>query len=329
MYFGHNSVKLIEEAYKIKMRDMELQHKTSIIASCLFALLVIAHTSFAITLPIYRHLKNSCINPDCSAIRIVVSNPPINLWDANVVVEFNSFLTSLNSQNSTKIVVISSDVPGFYISNLDANIFAASTPSTLNVTDVLTKYFANLALLTSTPVIFIGEVNGRAWGAGDEHLLHMDMRFAGPDAQLSAPEVELGVIHVGGLQLLTKLIGPGRTLEYLLSGAQVDSIEAARVGWVNSAYATEDALRQHVDSLARRIALFPIEAIRATKAGVAEQGPSQTSLQDDMDRYNKLAAMTSVQGNIQKFLILSQNQSREWELNIGDNLLQMYNSGSD
>lgn len=271
----------------------------------------------------YRYLRKACINSDCSAVRVAISNPPINLWNANTVVELNTLLKSLNDQNSTKVVVISSDIPEFYITNLDANIFTPKFEG-LDVTDILTMYFDNLALLSSIPTIFIAEINGRAWGAGNEHLLHMDMRFAGPEAQFSAPEVELGVIHVGGLQLLTKLIGPGRAAEYLLSGKQVDSKEAARVGWVNSAFSTAAALREHVDSLAKRIALFPIEAIRATKEGIAEQAPSRQSIQNDMNRYNKLAALSTVEGNIAKFLALSKNQSREWELNIGNNLVQLY-----
>ncbi|KAL7898761.1 ClpP/crotonase-like domain-containing protein [Trichoderma sp. SZMC 28014] len=93
----------------------------------------------------------------------------------------------------------------------------------------------------------------------------MDMRFAGPDAQFGAPEASLGLIHVGGLQHLVRLIGPGRAAEYMLAAAQVSASEEARVGWVNSVYPTAEALHAHVDNLAVRIALFPIEAIQATR----------------------------------------------------------------
>lgn len=41
-------------------------------------------------------------------------------------------------------------------------------------------------------VIFIGGVNGRALDAGDEHLMHIDMMFAGPNAVLGAPEAAVG-----------------------------------------------------------------------------------------------------------------------------------------
>ncbi|KAI5460753.1 ClpP/crotonase-like domain-containing protein [Mariannaea sp. PMI_226] len=273
--------------------------------SWLFTLFPAAQTCLASSWPSYRYLQRSCISDDCSALRITVSNPPINLWDANVVVEFNSFLTELNSSkhNSTKVVVVSSDVSGFWISHLDANIFTGSLDPSLNVTDI---------------------INGRTWGAGNEQAMHMDMRFAGPDAQFSTPEVGLGVIHVGGMQQLRNLIGGARAAEHLLSGEQVDATEAARIGWVNSAYSSKDALRKHVDSFAKRVALFPIEAILATKAGIAEQGPTQQQIQDDMDRYNELATTKVAQESVGKFLAVSRNQSRQWELNMGTNMVQLY-----
>ncbi|KAL6906650.1 hypothetical protein GGI43DRAFT_395375, partial [Trichoderma evansii] len=71
----------------------------------------------------------------------------------------------------------------------------------------------------------------------------MDMRLAGPEAQFGAPEAAVGVIHVGGLQQLERLIGPGRASVYLLAAAQVSASEAARVGWVNSVHPTAEALQ--------------------------------------------------------------------------------------
>lgn len=99
------------------------------------------------------------------------------------------------------------------------------------MTEVLNKYYENLSLLASIPVVFIAEINGRAWGAGDEHLMHMDMRFAGPDAVFSAPEASLGLIHVRALQWLVDSVGPGRAMESMLSSAQVNATESERIGW--------------------------------------------------------------------------------------------------
>lgn len=265
-------------------------------------------------------LKHSCINTDCSAARITLDNPLVNLWDNNVISDLNVFLRKLESDNLTKIVVVSSDVPDFFASAIDLNLFGPTTPGGVNNTAVLAQYYDNLDRLQVSPVIWIGEVNGRAWGAADEHLMHMDMRFAGPGAVFGAPEAAVGLIHQGGLQQLVQLIGPALTSEYMLSAAEVSAVEASRAGWVNSAYADAEALRAHVDALATRIALFDIRTLRTTKASIAEQAPTARMLERDRQRFDRLASLPFVARNIEKILTLSGNQSKHWELNNNDNI---------
>ncbi|KAK0761747.1 hypothetical protein N5P37_004546 [Trichoderma harzianum] len=243
-------------------------------------------------------LKQSCINEVCSAKRVTISNPPINLWDANVITAFNEFMVSLQDQNETKVVVFDSDNSDFWASNLDIN------------------------LLTQLGIPGRNEINGRAWGAGDEHLLRMDMRFAGPEAQFGAPEAAIGVIHVGGFQQLVKLIGPGRAAEYMLAAAQVSASEAARVGWVNSVHPTANALRKHVNDIAARIALFPIETLRATKASIAEQAPPRAAFENDLARFNQLAALPQVAANVGAVLQVSKNESKAFEENLNNNIVK-------
>ncbi|KAL6690770.1 ClpP/crotonase-like domain-containing protein [Trichoderma pleuroticola] len=244
--------------------------------------------------------KQSCINEVCGAKRVTISNPPINLWDSNVITAFNEFMAS----------------------TLDFDLFTQLGIPGPNGTTLIDTYFANLDFLLSTPVIFIGEINGRAWGAGDEHLLRMDMRFAGPEAQFGAPEAAVGVIHVGGLQQLIKLIGSARAAEYLLAAAQVSASEAARVGWVNSVHPTPNALRKHVNGIAARIALFPIETIRATKASIAEQAPPRAAFENDLARFNQLAALPQVAANLGTVLQVSKNESKSFEDNLNNNIVK-------
>ena len=273
----------------------------------------------------YQLLKTSCINRDCSATRITVSNPPINLWNAQLIQEFNAYLLSINntSPSTPKIVVVSSDVPDFYIAAIDLHLLSAAhpVPASINVTDILNKYYENLSLLASIPVIFVAEINGRAFGAGDEHLMHMDMRFAGPDAIFSAPEAAIGLIHVGALQWLVESVGPSRTMEFLLSSAQVNATEAARIGWVNSAYTTPEGLTQHVDKLVTRVAKFEADAIRATKKSIAQQKPTQEMFEKDQATFVALASEPAVQATVDKLLALSNDQAKAWELNNSDNIV--------
>lgn len=54
----------------------------------------------------------------------------------------------------------------------------------MNATHAVAKYYENLDLLVNASVVTIGEVNGRAWGAGDEHLQRMDMRASKDDMKM-------------------------------------------------------------------------------------------------------------------------------------------------
>jgi enoyl-CoA hydratase/carnithine racemase len=108
----------------------------------------------------------------------------------------------------------------------------------------------------------------------------------------------------------------------MLSAAQVSADEAARVGWVNTAFRSAGALRAHVDQLASRIALFDKGVLKATKASIAEQAPSVEMLADDRSRFDSLAALASTAHNIRDILSKSDNQSKWWEINNNDNAVK-------
>lgn len=94
--------------------------------------------------------------------------------------------------------------------------------------------------ITNLQQATIGAVNGIARGGGNEFLIALDMRFATKDlAKFAQIEVGVGVVPgYGGTQYLSKLIGRGLALEYLLSSNDVKAEEAERIGWINKAFDT-------------------------------------------------------------------------------------------
>lgn len=85
---------------------------------------------------------------------------------------------------------------------------------------------------SSKPVI--AAVNGFALGGGCELAMACHFRLASDNAKFGQPEVNLGLIPgYGGTQRLTQLIGKGRALELLLTGAMIDADTALRYGLVN------------------------------------------------------------------------------------------------
>lgn len=258
-----------------------------------------------------------------SVVRATINNPPLNLNNEKFITDFHSFLSSLSSSDAPKVVIIDSANSDWFVAHMDINILIADPPYP-NAANISALYGDSLQLLQSLPVIFIGQVSGRAYGAGDEILLHCDMRFAGPGALLGGPEIALGVTHTNAIQYLTKLIGKGRATQYLVGAEQADAQTAASLGWVNAAYDSVGELTSAVDSLAARIASFSAGGINATKVGVAANNPSAEAAAADGAMTGALIGTPEVQTILQKFKTLSKNQmDMDFEKNLFQNVGQL------
>jgi enoyl-CoA hydratase len=80
----------------------------------------------------------------------------------------------------------------------------------------------------------VAAVNGFALGGGCELAMACHLRIASESARFGQPEVKLGLgPGYGGTVRLPRLVGRGRALELLLTGAMIDAQEAWRIGLVN------------------------------------------------------------------------------------------------
>jgi enoyl-CoA hydratase/carnithine racemase len=83
------------------------------------------------------------------------------------------------------------------------------------------------------PQPIIAAIRGFALGGGLELALACDIRIAAEDAQLGLTEVNLAIIPGGGgTQRLPRVVGRGKALEMILTGARVPASEALRIGLV-------------------------------------------------------------------------------------------------
>jgi enoyl-CoA hydratase/carnithine racemase len=92
----------------------------------------------------------------------------------------------------------------------------------------LTTAFTAVARI---PKPVVAAVTGYALGGGCELSLCADIRIAADNAVFGQPEVLLGIIPgAGGTQRLSRLVGPSRAKDIILSGRFVKADEALAIG---------------------------------------------------------------------------------------------------
>ncbi len=108
-------------------------------------------------------------------------------------------------------------------------------------------------------------INGYALGGGLELALACDIRIAADTARFGLPEVRVGSIPgAGGTQRLPRLIGMGDALLLMLTGDNIDSAEALRLGIVSRVVPAADLL-EAAHAIAVRIAANAPLSVRAVK----------------------------------------------------------------
>jgi enoyl-CoA hydratase/carnithine racemase len=118
--------------------------------------------------------------------------------------------------------------------------------------------------LVALPVPVIAAVNGLAFGGGAELAARCDLRVADPAAIFCFSEVRLGLMpDLGGGVALTRLIGPGRAADLILTARRVDAREALALGLVNRISAPGGALDAALE-LGRAIAANGPRAVRSS-----------------------------------------------------------------
>jgi len=120
-------------------------------------------------------------------------------------------------------------------------------------------------LLHAMPAVTVAAVNGPCAGAGLSFACACDLRYAARSAVFVSAFLRVGSSgDHGSAWVLTRAVGAAKARELLLLGDRVDANEALRIGLV-SAVLDDDALREHVDDVAARLAEMPPTAARLMK----------------------------------------------------------------
>jgi len=124
----------------------------------------------------------------------------------------------------------------------------------------------------------IASVHGWCIGGGVDMISAVDIRYASADAKFSVREVKLAMVaDVGSLARLPLILSEGHLRELALTGKDIDSARAEKIGLVNDVFADADAALAGAHATAAEIAANPPLTVRGVKDVLDQQRISAVS----------------------------------------------------
>jgi len=222
------------------------------------------------------------------SVAIITINRPEkrNALNIQTRAEGAAVLDELRADESVRVVVFTGAGDKAFVAGADIAEFADRTAITQREV-MLERGLFNAIDTFPKPVIAM--VNGYCLGGGCELALACDVRIASDKASFGQPEINLGIIPGGGgTQRLTRLVGEGKAMELILTGAIIDAQTAFNLGLVNHVVPAEQ-LETKTMEIANRIAEKSPIALRLAKEAI--KLASRSNLDEGLRREVDLFAL--------------------------------------
>ena len=205
---------------------------------------------------------NNLIVERRETVAIVTVNRPkvLNALNRQTLDELYAIVIELTEDSAVRSVILTGSGNRAFVAGADIGEIAKQSPTEGQELASRGQHVFDLIENMGKPVI--AAVNGYALGGGCELAMACTIRLASVTAQFGQPEIDLGLIPgYGGTQRLPRLVGKGRALELLLTGARIDAEEAFKIGLVNRVVPSEGLMSEAYD-LALKLARKPRTAMR-------------------------------------------------------------------
>jgi len=198
-------------------------------------------------------------------VGIVTLNRPkeLNALRNDLIRELADALEEFDHDDGIGCIVITGAGEKAFAAGADIKEMSDKSPI-----DMLLGGFSAWVRIKRIHTPMIAAVGGYALGGGCELALHCDMIVASENARFGQPEIMLGVIPgAGGTQRLARTLGKYRTMEIVLTGAQVTAQELHALGLVNRVVPKGEHLTEAL-KLAKTVAAQAPVAVRLAKDAV-------------------------------------------------------------
>ena len=129
-------------------------------------------------------------------------------------------------------------------------------------------FHSTMQKLTKLPIPVIAAIAGYALGGGCEFALTCDIRIGTIDSQYGLPEIQVGVIPIGGGTVrLPHLVGPGWAKYLIFTGERIDAQKALQIGLITHLVPNEDLMAE-AGKVAEKLAKLPPIQLKLCKISI-------------------------------------------------------------
>jgi enoyl-CoA hydratase len=177
--------------------------------------------------------ENLLVERDGAVLIVTINRPDkLNALNTRTVTELGQAMDAAQADPEVKAIILTGAGEKSFVAGADINELAVQSP--VNGREHARSGQAVFDKIERLGKPVIAAVNGFALGGGCELAMACTIRMAADHAKFGQPEINLGLIPgYAGSQRLPRLVGRGRALELLLTGAQIAAEEAWRIGLVN------------------------------------------------------------------------------------------------
>lgn len=168
------------------------------------------------------------------AVAIVTINRPavLNAINAPTLEALRQIMIDLKADDGVRAIIVTGAGDRAFVAGADINELAVQTPT--GGREHALKGQAVFDLIENLDKPVIAAINGYALGGGCELAMACTLRLAADTAKIGLPEITLGILPgYAGTQRLSRLVGKGKAMELILTGAPVTAEEGVRIGLVN------------------------------------------------------------------------------------------------
>ena len=167
---------------------------------------------------------------------VTVNRPDkLNALNDAVMADLGEAFAAAQADANVGVVIVTGAGEKAFVAGADIAELAKQTVLGGKEKSLRGQKVLNLIENLGKPVI--AAINGYAFGGGLELALACHLRYAASTAKMGLPECGLAIIPgYGGTQRLPRIVGRGRALEMILTGAPVDAATAERHGLVNAVF---------------------------------------------------------------------------------------------